>query len=366
MTDINKIENIVIENKKIQTQIKELDIFELKYFLENPRINYMMAKSINTATQDDIDKRLWSLESVKRLSEAIDKNGGLLEEIIVMNNEVVEGNSRLCAYRHLYKEAAENEKSKWRKIRAKVIMDNLTSKELFLLLGNLHISGKTEWDPFEVASYINKTINDDGLNIREVSKMLNMRESTIETKLKAYGLMKDKYLVSLPSTEIATDHLNKFSIFEEYYKIPELQKFKKEASEILDDDKFVNLVLEKKIKSAAFDVRSLSDVLKDKSARKVFFNSDSDKAMKEAKKVLYQDKPEVDNDVLKKIAEMTNFLEKVEIGKFKDSFKDNERACKIIRKFRSSVKDFCNEIGIDNQGGGSIKKLSRKLKIRYV
>jgi len=107
MDTINKIENIVIDNKKIQTQIKELNIFEISYFLENPRINYMMGKVNTDISQDDIDKNLWRLESVKKLYEDIERNGGLLEEIIVVDGKVVEGNSRLCAYRHLFLNAKE-------------------------------------------------------------------------------------------------------------------------------------------------------------------------------------------------------------------------------------------------------------------
>lgn len=366
MTKEEKPQNIIIENKKIQTQIKQLDIFELNYFQENPRINYMMGKLIDTASQDDIENKLWKLESVKDLYQQIELNGGLLEEIIVMGNKVIEGNSRLCAYRHLYSQAEENEKQKWRYIRAKVILEELTPKELFLFLGNLHIKGKTEWNPFEVASYINKAINDDGLTIGEVAKKLGMRQGTIEIKLKAYGLMKDNYLPSLPPTENSTNHLIKYSIFEEYFKNAELQKYTKEAPQVLNDVEFVKLVREEKIKRAAFDVRILPSILKDKSARKVFLNSDSDNVIKESTKILYQDKPEKDNDTLSKIKDMTDFLQMIEIGVFKNEVGGNERSLMILRKFKSSVNDFCNKMGVNNKSGGFLKKFSGNRKLKYV
>lgn len=179
--------------------------------------------------------------------------------------------------------------------------------------------------------------------------------------------MSEKYLPSLPSTEIAADHLNKFSMFEEYCKSAPLQKLKNEAPEVINDDKFTDWVLEGRVKSAAYDVRKdLPSILKDKGSRKVFFNTESTDAIAESRKVLYVDRPEENNGTLKKIKDMTDFLEEIEIGEFKNSLADNERAIKTIKKFKSTVNDFCNKLDINKQNGGFLKRLSGNRKLKFV
>ena len=76
--------------------------------------------------------------------------GGLLEPIIVRRNVVLEGNSRLAAYRML----AEKDPIKWADIRCNVLPDDTSDDVVFSLLGTLHIIGKTPWSPFEQAGYL--------------------------------------------------------------------------------------------------------------------------------------------------------------------------------------------------------------------
>lgn len=66
------------------------------------------------------------------------ENGGLIEEVLVLGNQVIEGNTRLCAYRNLYKQAPEGQKSKWSKIRAKRLLEEIDVKDLFLIRQTSH------------------------------------------------------------------------------------------------------------------------------------------------------------------------------------------------------------------------------------
>ncbi len=87
-------------------------------------------------TQKDIEKEMWGVDSTKKLFRDIKRNEGLLEEIIVKDNLVIEGNTRLCAYRKLYADANRNNDSegmgKWRKIRAKICLIILIKYSCFL------------------------------------------------------------------------------------------------------------------------------------------------------------------------------------------------------------------------------------------
>ena len=82
---------------KIQTKIEEIDIFKLRYWKENPRVNAIISQKYKdkTVTDDDIESELWEKDSVKELYKEIERHGGLIDEILVKDNTVLEGNSRL-------------------------------------------------------------------------------------------------------------------------------------------------------------------------------------------------------------------------------------------------------------------------------
>jgi len=122
---------IVVGGKSITTEIKELDIFELKYWRENPRIDSIIKQKFpkREAVDADIEKELWALESVKDLYQDIKRNKGLIDEIFVQGDVVLEGNSRLCAYRHLYNAAmTDNERERWIRIRSRIVPDDIADE----------------------------------------------------------------------------------------------------------------------------------------------------------------------------------------------------------------------------------------------
>jgi len=91
--------SIVIEGKELRYEIKELDIFEIDYYFDNPRINYVISKyPKEEVTPDLIEKALFEKDSTRELLHDIETNGGLIEPIIVLNSQVIEGNTRLCVY----------------------------------------------------------------------------------------------------------------------------------------------------------------------------------------------------------------------------------------------------------------------------
>ena len=200
MTDIDKNEITVI-GQKIQTRIVEIDIFKLKYWKENPRVNAIIKQKYksNDISDEEIEKELWEKESVKELYKEIERHGGLIDEILVKDNTVLEGNSRLCAYRHLYlnadKRKNENELLKWSLIRARIIPDDTSDQVVFSILGTWHIKGKAQWDTYEKAAYLKRMHTDYGSSYEDIAASINTFANYVETEGSKAGWIMPKRVI---------------------------------------------------------------------------------------------------------------------------------------------------------------------------
>ncbi len=363
MPDKQATSFMTIGNKKIPVSTEEIDIFQLDYYPENPRINYVLSKYGKDLGQDLIEKSLWALDSTKDLAEDIRINGGLLEEILVLNGQAVEGNTRLCAYRHLYKNAPEGQKNKWRKIRAKRLLQEIDVRDLFLLLGKLHIEGKTQWDPYEKASYIYKMSDENGMSLQEISQIVGMNVSSLRTQIAAYELMRDRYLPNISKIDDKEAEIKKFSIFYEYCRSADLQKIKKESPDLLTDEKFIKWVLAGRVRSAAYDVRKdLADILRCKPARKVFLDESPEEAIPAAKEVVARDRPETADSFFSKLDQMTRFLENARVIEIKGKVAENSRMRNMVEKFNSEAKKFYRNVSTPDEESslGAITPINKK------
>ena len=344
-------EYLTINTREIRIESKKLDIFDVSYYPENPRINYLLSKLGPGVKQDDIDKNLWSLDATKELAADIEQNGGLIEAVMVYNGQVIEGNSRLCAYRHLYMNASDAEKPAWRKIMSKIITDKISESELFQLLGQYHLKGKTPWDPFEKASYINKMLTINKLPEEDVAKAIGMRPSSVKNQIKAYQLMKEKYLPKISAVDDEKAELKKFSIFDEFYKNSELQSMTENNADVLNEDVFIDWVREGRIRSAAYDVRKdLVPILRNKQARNAFLIEAPEDAIASAKEIVYKDHPEYTDDLYALIKKTTQALKDAKIIEVKQRLESTPSAKQLIRKLHSETTKFYRNLGITNEG----------------
>ena len=87
-------------------------------------------------------------DHVQKLVHTIKQNGGLMERIYTLGDEVIEGSSRLAAYKIL---AEKYPDPKWEQIIVKELPANTTDTQIFAFLHKLHVAGKTSWKPFEKA-----------------------------------------------------------------------------------------------------------------------------------------------------------------------------------------------------------------------
>jgi len=175
-----------IEGRDILAEEKDINQAELLFYKENPRIKTLVDTQLGSnPSQIDIENLLKGMEHVKKLRMSIAANGGLLEPIIVKDNIVLEGNSRLAAYRML---AATNP-VEWGNIRAVIMPSEVSDGQVFSMLGTLHIVSKTPWSPFEQAGYLFRRVQQSRKSIEGIAKELGISGTDAKRYVSVYKLM---------------------------------------------------------------------------------------------------------------------------------------------------------------------------------
>lgn len=175
-----------IDGINILAEEKDVTQAELLFYKDNPRIkNLVDTKLGQNPSQSDIETLMKVQEHVKKLKQSIVANGGLLEPIIVKDNVVLEGNSRLAAYRLL----AATKPIEWGKIRAIIMPSDITDDQVFSMLGTLHIVSKTPWSPFEQAGYLYRRMQQSRKSIEGIAKELGISGLDAKRYVNVYRLM---------------------------------------------------------------------------------------------------------------------------------------------------------------------------------
>lgn len=159
----------------------------LRFYPENPRIYSTVWKEDGVEpTQAEIFEALSKTEHVREvLVPSIRHNRGLIEPVLVKGNVVLEGNSRLAAYRLL----AQSAPSEWEHIRVRIIPDTVTESEVFSLLGEYHIVGKKDWQPFEQAGYLYRRFRAHGVTEDELRTEVGLGFGKLRHLIRVYDFM---------------------------------------------------------------------------------------------------------------------------------------------------------------------------------
>lgn len=186
---MKKMGKIQIQNETIEYRERELKVDELKFWPENPRVYSALRQKLfgEEPTQKDIEEVMTTLENVKRLRSSIKAFGGLTHPLFVRNGVVIEGNSRLAAYRLL----CRVDKIKWAKVRCNVLPDDMSDDLVFALIGSIHIDGVTEWTPFEQAGYLFRHLQKSKKPIEAISKDCGLTTAKAKLYVKVYETMLD-------------------------------------------------------------------------------------------------------------------------------------------------------------------------------
>jgi len=336
---------ITVQGRTITYEIKDVDINDVQYYPENPRINYIISKyPKNQITQDIIQNELLKLEQTRERIKDLEENKGLIDEIYILNKKVIEGNTRLCAFRMLSKKYPDDKR--WKVIKARILQNDVSEEELFYILGIFHIKGKTEWNAYEKAAYIYKMIVTLKKDSIEIGKQLRMQPKNIDIAIKAYKVMKEKFLPKSKNrgTDKQYEDLRKFSYFDAFYHQKELVEREKNTPGFVDT--FITWVREDRFKKAQ-SVRDLPKILNNKRAQKIFCVSEPETAYIEAMQILHQDKPGNFDKFYKKFEEFSDFIDTAEINKVKEEINENRNKKRVIETCYKKLKRFSKECGLD-------------------
>jgi hypothetical protein len=213
---------IRIRGVDVPTETVALAQSSLRFYVDNPRIYSLVRSNGHVPDQDEILTQLLQLEHVKVLKDDIVANDGLIDPIIVRAGDyvVLEGNSRLAAYRFL---AAKNP-IKWAKIRCTVLPAEIDEKLVFALLGQYHVKGKKDWAPYEKAGFLYRRHKEHNIELSTVADEVGI------------GHKEAKHLVSVYEFMIEHDDTDstRWSYYDEFLKSTKIKKAREEFAHFDD------------------------------------------------------------------------------------------------------------------------------------
>lgn len=258
--------HITVGGLEIPVTYELRDIFKLHFYKENPRIASIIVKHDAPLDDDFIEKQLWERNETHALKRRIEKHNGLIHPVIIYKDYVIEGNTRLCAYRRLYKQAVDESRdpSHWSKISCQVLQRELDKKRIYELLGDEHILGKIDWNTYEKGCWMTRMMEVDDLDSDEIANIIGLSVSTVRNHITAYMLMVEKEV----------EEPKKFSHFLQLVGNAEIKKIEKHHDDSIID-KCVDAIKEGQFRDAK-DLRKIPKIYKDRTARKRFFEYGED------------------------------------------------------------------------------------------
>lgn len=308
---------LTIEGVDYPVREEMLKQSDLLFYPENPRVFSLLNTSHGIPDQDRIEETMRAFDHVKQLRSSIQSNGGLIDPLVVRNGVVLEGNSRLAAYRIL----CDEDPLKWGYVKCQILPDDFPDEAIFPLLGQYHVSGKTNWSPFEQGGFLVRQVKLTKKPIEHIAKVLGIPVSSAKSFVKTYSFMEEH------------DDLEprRWSYYEEYLKNAGIKKYRKTTDEL--DDVFVQQVKSGEIKEA-MDVRKVLGSIARSNSR-------------EAKKIMSQ-------VISGSVSIYDGFDELESTGKIGDAYK-------VLQKFNSKIskKEFAAQLA--NEDPAQIKYQLRQI-----
>ena len=185
---------IAIMGQHVPARHERIPIDQLHFLPDNPRVYAAIREmaDFDGLTPEEkqlrIYERLLQEASVKNLIPEIRRDGGLQDPITVRwdTRQVIEGNSRLAAYRKL---ADESDDDRWINIRC-LVVTKLTDDQQTRLLGQAHLHGKTDWSPYAKALFCFRWVSEDKRHVSTLSNLSGISPAEIKKNVHTIELMK--------------------------------------------------------------------------------------------------------------------------------------------------------------------------------
>jgi hypothetical protein len=181
-------DSLTIANQEIAVRCGQMRQTDLCFYTDNPRV-YSILNGDEEASQAEIERRLGAMEHVKALVQSIKANGGLTDPVLVRDGDLVvlEGNSRLAAYRLL----AKGDPIRWGTIKVKLLPSSVSDDVVFALLGEYHIIGRKDWAPYEQAGYLWRRCKVHGFDASRIASEMGLSAKTVSHLIAVYSYMKE-------------------------------------------------------------------------------------------------------------------------------------------------------------------------------
>lgn len=335
----SEVASLTIGTRELPFEVRRVPITELRYYEDNPRIYSLIAEKNLKGDQEGIQRELWNLSTTHKLFQDVKANGGLLDEVIVSDNRVLEGNRRLCVYRKLADVAAsDEEREKWARIPSKVITAPITQEDIFRLLGTLHIKGKAEWSPFEQAGFLYRRRHESHKGDDELCSEIKLPRHNVLSMLRAYELMLGN----------GVNNQEKFSYFLEYAKNPKFAALRAKDPNV--ESTIVRMIKEDVIPRAEA-VRRLPEILSDKKAKKNFVERKVD--FGDALAVANERNPEQVDGFYRTLHQAREKLRDAPIVQIVEDIREDHNKRSKIHYFFKQVDQFRKAIRWEENGGKS-------------
>ena len=189
---------------------------ELRFYQDNPRIYTLVERNESIPSQEEIEAILWGMDHVNELIQSIRAHGGLLDPVLVRNGDyvVLEGNSRLAAYRRL----ASLDPVKWGRMRVTLLPANIRDDLVFALLGQYHLIGKKNWQPYEQAGYYYRRHMDHDVPVNTIASEMAISRQKVQRLIDTYDFM----------VRHDESSIDRWSYYEEYLKNPAIKRARRD------------------------------------------------------------------------------------------------------------------------------------------
>ena len=189
---------------------------DLQFYVDNPRIYTIVGRSTGVPSQLEIASTLSQMDHVKGLVQSIRTHGGLIDPVLVRDGDfvVLEGNSRLAAYRIL----SNLDPIRWGTIRVTLLPADIKDELVFALLGQYHLVGKKDWQPYEQAGYFYRRHMDHGVDVATIASEMGLSKQKVQHLVRTYGFMVDHNETTI----------DRWSFYDEYLKSVAIKKVRHE------------------------------------------------------------------------------------------------------------------------------------------
>lgn len=213
---------MTVQSIRVVTQLGDMRQAELQFFGENPRIYSIVREDNEFPSQEEIQEKLEPMDHVKQLVQDIKKHGGLIDPLVVKDGslEVVEGNSRLAAYRIL----ARSNPVKWGTVKCRLLPADISDTLVSSLLGQWHLQGKKEWPPYEQAGYLYRRHKKQGVGTQALAAEAALKTKRVEKIIEAYQLMNDHNDAERGHWSYYDEYVKSTKIAKAREKYPQLDK----------------------------------------------------------------------------------------------------------------------------------------------